>query len=337
MRIAITGASGNVGTALLRELPRGHEVIGIARRRPPEVDPYARAQWRSIDLSEPSAAGCLVEAFAGVDVVVHLAWMIQPQRDRDLLHRANAGGSDSVVRAARASGVRHLVHMSSVGVYGASPQHRFRDESWPTIGIPRSSYSVDKVAAEAALAGLDGSGTALSVVRPSLILQPEAASEIARYFLGRLVPVSLARQPLLRLAPWPPALRLQFVHARDVADALVRIVERTATGPFNLAADPVIDRGRYRAQFGGVGPPAPIALARLGASAGYHARLTPIEPGWIDLAANAPLMDAGRARRELDWRPRHRGDQTLSEFVSALSRREGGHGPLLHRRRLIAG
>jgi NAD(P)-dependent dehydrogenase (short-subunit alcohol dehydrogenase family) len=49
MRIVVTGASGNVGTALLRALRADsaspHEIVGICRRTPPAVPPYAEVQW----------------------------------------------------------------------------------------------------------------------------------------------------------------------------------------------------------------------------------------------------------------------------------------------------
>ena len=119
-------------------------------------------------------------------------------------------------------------------------------EDWPTTGIPSAQYSRDKVEAERVvreIAGRHGDLT-LTVVRPTLVLQPDAGSEIGRYFLGpllfgaaRLLPGSVAK-----LLPLPlPALSVAFVHADDVADALVRILGRRAAGPFNLAAEPLMD------------------------------------------------------------------------------------------------
>ncbi|HEX8767667.1 MAG TPA: NAD-dependent epimerase/dehydratase family protein, partial [Jatrophihabitans sp.] len=80
MRIAITGASGNVGTALLRRLGAGqggHELVGLARRIP-TGEPYRGVSWHSVDLAEADAATRLSTAFDGVDTVVHLAWGFQP-------------------------------------------------------------------------------------------------------------------------------------------------------------------------------------------------------------------------------------------------------------------
>lgn len=354
MRIVITGASGNVGTALLRRLgSTEHELVGVARRRPPQAAPYDRADWVQADLSTSASTSLLETAFAGADAVVHLAWQIQPGRDREQLRRTNQGGTRRVIDAVRTTRVAHLVHMSSVGAYtpgpsGPAPEKAWADEDWPTTGVATSSYSVDKAAAETMVADFvseQATGqsaapqthptrrdpgdpvTTVTVVRPALILQPDAASEIARYFLGPLVPTSVLHPALLRFAPWPRALSLQVVHADDVAQAVDLILARRASGAFNLAADPVLDRAGARACFGGLGPSLPLAALRAAATLSWRLHLQPTDAGWIDLGARAPLLRADRARTELGWDPRHRGDEVLRQFVEAL--REGRGAPSL--------
>ncbi|MBV9920511.1 MAG: NAD-dependent dehydratase, partial [Pseudonocardia sp.] len=167
------------------------------------------------------------------------------------------------------------------------------------------------------------------------VLQPDAASEISRYFLGRLVPVSLLHPALFRLAPWPRDLAIQFVHADDVAEALTLILERRTTGAVNLAADPVMNREQARRTFGGVGPSLPLKAVRVAADLSWRAHLQPTDGGWIDLAASVPLLETTRAREELGWKPVHRGDETLLSLLAAMRRRHGGAGPLLYARRLF--
>lgn len=330
MRIAITGASGNVGTALLRRLAStSHEIVGVSRRRPPAQAPYQRAQWVHVDLAADDAAAALTTAFAGADVVIHLAWQLQPSHDRNEMRRTNQGGTRAVVEAVQSAGVGHLVHISSLGAYAPAPRGVWADETWPTTGVPSSPYSVDKAAAERIVAGGD---YRLAVVRPTLVLQPDAASEISRYFLGSLVPAALLRPSLMRIAPWPREFTVQVVHADDVADALVRIVEQGAAGAFNLAAAPVLDRAALRHRFGGLGFPPPLAAVRAAAQFTWRLWLQPTEGGWVDLGASVPLLDCTRARTELGWEPTHRGDDLLADFLTAVSKRRGIAGPLLRRR-----
>jgi nucleoside-diphosphate-sugar epimerase len=327
VRIAVTGASGNAGTALLRRLTRSHQVLGISRRRPPATEPYGAADWLEADLGEPSSQETLKRAFDGADAVVHLAWAIQPQRQPEILHRINQDGTARVVAAALAAGVPHLVHQSSIGAYAAAPGCTV-DETWPVTGVPSSVYSRDKVASEQIVDAAEGR-LVLSRMRPALIFQDAAASEVARYFLGPFVPRALVRPRLLRLAPLPDALAFQLVHADDVASAIELVLDRRAGGAFNVAAPPVIDRAGFRETFGGVGPPLPVAAIRAAAAAAWHARVLPIEPGWIDLAASVPCLDTTRLE-SYGWRPAHDARAVLAGFVDAIRTGTGHAGPLLY-------
>lgn len=130
MRIVITGASGNVGTALLRRLAGGgHEIVGVCRRPPDPVAPYDIATWTPLDLAGDDVDESLAPVLADADAVVHLAWGFQPSHDVRYLERVGVGGTRAVVDAARRAGVPHLVHMSSVGAYSPRPGHGRVDES----------------------------------------------------------------------------------------------------------------------------------------------------------------------------------------------------------------
>src|SRR5919112_110276 len=114
MRIAVTGATGNVGSALLRALDRepwADEVVAIARRSTGALP--AKARSVAADVAEDD----LVPVLRGCDAVVHLAWLIQPMRDREVLRRVNVHGTEQVLRSAARAGVTTVVHMSSVGAY----------------------------------------------------------------------------------------------------------------------------------------------------------------------------------------------------------------------------
>ena len=221
------------------------------------------------------------------------------------------------------------MHQSSVGAYGPGPKTPV-DETWPTTGIATSSYSVDKAAAEDIVTAAEAQAV-VTRMRPGLIFQDAAASEVARYFLGPLVPKTVVRRPLLRLVPFTDALSFQVVHSDDVAAALELVLRERAGGAFNVAADPVIDRARFAAIFGGVGPSWSPSVLRTAADLTHRVHLQPTEPGWVDLAVGSPLLDATRLRG-LGWTPTHAADDVLGRFVDAMGRGAGRPGPLLHRR-----
>ncbi|MCK0116463.1 NAD-dependent epimerase/dehydratase family protein [Isoptericola sp. S6320L] len=333
MRIVVVGQSGNVGTAVLRALqaaPEVDSVLGVARRLPDRtVAPYRDAEWAAVDLSVPdeeSVVDRLATLFRGADAVVHLAWLIQPNRDRDLLRRTNVEGTRRVAEAVVRAGVPHLVAASSVGAYAAVDDDAPRREGWPATGIPTSHYSVDKAAQERVLDELehDHPQVAVARLRTALVFQGDAGHEITRYFVGGLLPVSLLRDHRLPVLPLPAGLRVQAVHADDAADAYLRVVRERATGAFNVAAHDVLrapdlaaiaDHRRF--------VELPPQTVRTAVSLAYAAHAVPADPGWIDMALGVPVMDTTRATTELGWEPRRTAAQAVDEVLRGMAE---GHG-----------
>jgi nucleoside-diphosphate-sugar epimerase len=381
MRIVVTGLSGNLGTALLRRLfstgthgrngtngtaaapGERHEVVGISRRPPEGGEPYHLAEWVSLDLAGDDAQTRLWEAFRGADAVVHLAWDFQPSHDTDYLDRATVGGTRAVLAAADAAGVKHLVHMSSLGAYSpgpdpadpeATPGPRI-DESWPTEGIDSLQYSKEKVAAERLLdeyeaaqattrqatrerAGTPGAAVrepmVITRLRPALVVQADAGSAILRYGVPAYVPSSVLS--LVKILPVDRRLVIQAVHADDVADAIVRVLERRAGGAFNLAAEPPLTREQIAEALGARAVHLPKVVLRTATMIGWRAHLQPLDPGWIDLAFAVPLLDTGRARRELGWSPTVSATDALAELIAGMRQGRGTSSPVLRARRLPA-
>lgn len=320
MRIAITGASGNVGSALLRRLSErgGHDIVGVVRRRPPEVEPFAGVEWHTLDLSRDEDAPALAAAFVGVDAVVHLAWGFQPTHREDYLAELGVGGTRRVIEAVTSAGVPHLVHMSSVGAY--SPKHDDTpvDESWPTDGVPTSMYSRHKAAAERLLDGLETqrSGPVVTRLRPGIVGQDRAGSALLRYGLPGLVPRSvLSHVPVV---PLDRRLAIPMVHADDLAEATVLAIESLAPGAFNVAAAPAVTAEDIALVLGARLVHVPAAVLRAAVSASWHARLQPLDAGWIDLAYAVPLMDTSRAESELGWSAATGASRVLAETVQGM-------------------
>jgi nucleoside-diphosphate-sugar epimerase len=331
MRVAIVGATGNVGSALVRVLQRDErvrEIVGIARRRP--AVQAEKVTWVTADVARDD----LAPALRGAHVVVHLAWLIQPDRHPRVMEAVNVDGSRRVFEAALRAGAGTLVVASSVGAYSPGPKDRAVDESWPTDGIATSTYSQHKARVERMLDALEAEHPHVRVVRlrPGLIFQREAASEIRRYFLGPLVPNLLLRRGLVPVVPRTERLVFQAVHADDVADAYRRVIaQRDVRGAFNVAADPVLDPDALAAVLGARAVPVPARALRAAASLTWRAHLQPTSPGWIDLARGVPVMDTTRARTELGWAPRHGAGDALLELLDGLGRGAGGPTPPLDR------
>jgi UDP-glucose 4-epimerase len=328
MRVVVVGATGNAGTSLVPALaddPSVDSILGVARRLP-ELD-VPKTEWATADITSDD----LVPLFRGADVVVHLAWIIQPSRDQARLWRVNVDGSTRLFRAVADANVPALVYASSVGAYSRGPKDRAVDESWPTDGIPTSFYGRHKAEVERRLDRFEREHPRVRVVRlrPALIFKREAASGIRRLFAGPFLVNPLVRPRLIPLVPDIPNLRFQAVHSHDVGEAYRLAVTRDVRGAFNVAAEPVLDPQELGRALGARPVPMPARLARRLADVTWRLHLQPTPPGWVDLGLGVPIMDTRRAREELGWEPRRTAVEALLDLLAGIREGAGVETPPL--------
>lgn len=297
-------------------------IVGLCRRPPALVLP--KVTWHAVDVGVDP----LVPVVAGADAVIHLAWQIQPSHDRAQLERTNVVGTRRVVDAVLATGVRRLVYASSVGTYAPGLKDHPIDESWPATGVPGSLYSAHKAAVERLLDSVAAAAPHLRIVRlrKALVFKAGAATGIARLFLPGWLPTPVLGRRWVPVLPTFDRLALQVVHTDDAAVAYEQALLATdgaAGGPFNIAADGVLRGPELAAALGARPVPVPFPVLRAVVAASWRARLQPVAAGWLDLAAGVPLMDTGRARRELGWTPTHGAADTFDELLGGFARRSG--------------
>lgn len=225
MKVALTGATGYTGGALLaRLLARGDEVAALARAG--SARPAGAARWVEGDLEDRAALARLVE---GAEAVVHVAAVYRTAGHPDSYYRdVNVGGTERLLEAAKASGVRRFVHTSTVGVHGdvgAAPA----GEDAPIA--PTDVYQRTKAEAEAlALEFGRRRGIEVAVVRPGAIYGP-AETRLLKLFRA------IARGRYAIVGSGRPAYHLVYVD--DLVDGfLLALARPEAAGEAFIVAGP---------------------------------------------------------------------------------------------------
>ena len=209
---AVTGASGFIGAVLLEHL----QSVGRTRVLHRRDDAWC-ARWRERgtdvvlgDLAQPSTLEALVR---GADTVYHCAATMQ-KGNADLSHRVNVLGTEALVRAAAAAGVRRFVYVSSISVYAATRHHGsiFTEAIEPEDVLCLNAYGRTKYEGELLVRHLGRElGLPFTVIRPTNVYGARSGPWFLQWErLLRTLPVAFGDVPI------------DVVYVDDLVDALIQ-------------------------------------------------------------------------------------------------------------------
>jgi nucleoside-diphosphate-sugar epimerase len=318
LTVAVTGPTGEIGRAFIRSLERSRDVgriVGMARRPfDPAAHGWKRTEYRRGDVLDRASVEGLVE---GADVVVHLAFVVVKAGSET--RHVNVEGSRNVFEAAVAAGAKRLVYSSSVAAYGFPEDlDGLLTEDMPALGHARHPYSAHKAVVEEVLdEALSGGETEAWVFRPCIVAGPDAPALITQARWPDRLPGPLASLAgAVGVLP-DPGVPFQLVHHDDVATALrAGVVGRGEPGAYNLAGAGEITMSDLAAAIGYRTVPMPKLAVEAAAELVAHLPFLPEEASWVEALRRPVLMDAGKARRLLHWRPRYDAQETLRLTVS---------------------
>jgi nucleoside-diphosphate-sugar epimerase len=312
--IAVTGAAQGVGRALaasLAEHPDVRKVVAIDDTR----GDVPGATWRVVDVASPA----LVTRLSDVDTVVHLAVDTGITDDQTGRAARNVRGTQTVLTAAAASGVRRVVLCTSAMVYGAHQDNEVPlDEDAPLRAEPDGSLVGEllEIEALAAQAPISHPGLSVTVVRPAVLVGPDVDSVLTRHFEAPRLLVVRGSKP-----------KWQFCHVDDLASALELAALGAVEGSVTVGCEGWLEQDDVEALSGMRRMELPASLAfgtaerlhRVGALPAPASDLQYVVHPWV--VSSAKLLAAG-------WRPTYDNATALGALLEQVS----GHHAVAARR-----
>lgn len=317
--VLITGGSGYFGSILADlALARGDRVR-VFDLNPPADDSVEYAAGDVRDLA------VLKNACDGVDVVLNNVAQVPLAKDRELFWSVNVTGTANVLLAARETGVGKVVHTSSSAIFGVPESNPVTED---TPGRPLEAYGRAKLEAEHLCHDAATNGLDVTVVRPRTILGHGRLGIIAVLF-----EFVAEGAPLYVLGKGDN--RYQFVHANDLADAVLRASDREKPTTYNIGAT---EFGTMRetlqavADHAGTGSEVrslPVAPAKVGMKALSLVGLAPFASYHWLLYSESLWFDTTKAQTELGWKPQHSNASAIIEsydwFMANRDALDGEH------------
>jgi farnesol dehydrogenase len=331
MKILVTGGTGFLGRAIVRQLAPRHSLRllvrpAASRQRFPEGVEFAAGDVTDRPSLERAAAGC--------GAVLHAAALVKILAPEAEFERVNLGGLDNVLAAAQAAGAPRVLYVSSFIALGPTEGLRdgaARESDGLTEPAGRqwiNAYERTKAQADLAARRAIAAGAPLRIVYPGVIYGPGELTEgnlVVRHLLDlvhRRTPALLGR----------PERRWNYAFVDDVAAGIAAVLERSPAGARYVLGGENVTQGefyRLAAELTGVAMPRrrlPDGVAKaLGAVDRTVARVrgaTPkLTPDLVEVYRHDWALDSSAAARDLGYRPRTLR-QGLSETIAWL--RESG-------------
>jgi nucleoside-diphosphate-sugar epimerase len=295
VKIVVVGAAGSVGRRVCARFgSAGSTVLGLDRVSTSGPSPVQRVDLERADL---------VSLFRGADALVHLAHTFPPDAAAVEETTSDLDGAQRVLDAASEAGIRHVVIVSSAMVYGAWENNPVPlTEDAPVRPNPDFAYAVHLAELERRALDwrADRPSASLTMLRPAVVVADESPSKVS----ALLRSVGAIRTD----EGDPPA---QFLHADDLADAIVIATRAEVDGVLNVAPDGWIPPETFNALvFNTPRPRVSKWMASTLASMRWRFGRASGPPGLLPYTVY-PWVVANDRLRSLGWRPANTNEEAF--------------------------
>ncbi|MBA3262219.1 MAG: NAD-dependent epimerase/dehydratase family protein [Thermoleophilaceae bacterium] len=311
MRYVITGGSGYIGSRLVDLLERREdtEKVVICDLAPPKGGYRPRTEFERVDVRDRDAVTSVLERVRP-EVLVHLAFILNPSHDEHFAYDVDVNGTHNVLEAAGKAGTRQVLVTTSAVAYGAFPDNPVPlTEDDPVRGVARFSYARDKTESDriCQLWAAKYPERVMTIARPCIVFGPNVDNYLVRLW---------TKQPFAVDAGTIDN-QIQFVHEEDVVEGITALLLGRHAGAFNVSGDGLMT---MRECYDLIGTPIrrmPLRLYRALGRVMWRLRQSEAPPGQIDFALYPWLVSNEKLKRTTGWTPKHTTRETFEITMRA--------------------
>jgi UDP-glucose 4-epimerase len=310
MRYVITGGSGYIGSRLVDLLERRDDTEKIVIcdvAAPKGYRPHT--EYERLDVRDRQAVHSVLERVRP-DVLVHLAFILNPSHDEEFAYNVDVNGTHNVLEAADKVGTRQVLVTTSGVAYGAfadNPVPLTEDD--PVRGVAGFTYARDKTESDrlCQLWAATHPERVMTIVRPCIVFGPNVDNYLVRLWTKQPFAVDVGTIDR----------QIQFVHEDDVVEGITGLLLGRHAGAFNVAGDGLMTNRECAELIGVPIRKLPLRVYRGLARVMWKLRQSEVPPGGIEFALHSWLLSNEKLKRTTGWSPKYTSRETFEITMRA--------------------